>query len=426
MIKRAIVLAVLALTVPVRSAYALPPALVVLSSLVVTEESAVALTAASTLITRAAPYLMLAYRDFLGRTHTARLPLSEEYSINELGIDTSGPAIPETVFPGYSTYRIGEFSSPTWAQPGSEEWKAQCSAGAHPSFSAACAAAGGTLLAQTTCVDSATWNLLSFTACGSGEVVCPPGYSMSGSQCYLSDRRQVKTDGQIDYGRYGTTYNLMPENATDIYRGHAPGVRAADGALALSGVTESYGRVHIEVVPTEDGYTKVIRYENPNPYSEAPKVKRTIVIIQPDSTVESVEESIVPGVLVQEQVDTSAMGNTSRVGINPNPASALYPWISPNLHSAVTAPEVSNNPDPDSVPDPDPFPDPEPNPDPDSSGKIEFPSDYAREPTLQDIRNQLNASVALDDPGIPEVMPDFGDAFNDLLGWSLPAHYSVC
>lgn len=233
-------------------------------------------------------------------------------------------------------------------------------------------------------------------------VTCPPGYSSSGSSCVLSNPRQATPDKNCDLKFSASKYMYYndadcPSGPTIDHSKAVPGLRS-DGDVAFVAGKDSQGNpVLAKVLNQRDPQTgavtqRVLQYFR----QSGANVETTTVTMNPQAVVQSVSTSTSPGQLTSPSTSPSA---------------------STTPDNATTTPQAQTDPTKQPI--------------------LQFPDDYAREPTTQAIKSgveqlhrDLTDTTTLDDPAIPgsQEFTDsfFKDAFTGLKGWQLPAHSSQC
>lgn len=220
---------------------------------------------------------------------------------------------------------------------------------------------------------------------------CPAGYVLNGSSCDLVDARAAVADKNTDYARSGTT--LSPASANDADAGTNPvkGVVSASG-YEVAGTNAQGQPLQVVITPLASGGSQIkITNQGADLAGNTVATAKTITI---DSS---------------GQVQSVSQAQTS---------TALS--IDPATQTATTSAtgSTANNP---------------------TVSTVQFPSDYARTgeaasaantitPKLDTLHHDLSDTAPVSDPLEPTAaeMPGWGDAFNNLLGWSLPGHVSNC
>lgn len=229
---------------------------------------------------------------------------------------------------------------------------------------------------------------------------CGSGYTLTSGVCTLTDARQAVSDGKVDYARGGTTLSALPDVDTTSYPLQLATTGAANDTLVMSGQSGSGGPVTVKVQALSSGGSLLTVDTQKTDANGVTYVNHAITQINADGVV------------------TGATSSAESGQLSYNAESGVYDVLT----SGAANPAV------------DP---------------ITFPDDYARAgeagsaaaqvvSKLNDvhadtsaIKDALTSTGALPaDPTIPT--PDdfnsnwFGDTFNGLKGWSLPAHSSVC
>lgn len=225
---------------------------------------------------------------------------------------------------------------------------------------------------------------------------CPNGYGYASNQCTLSDARAVTPDQKIDYKRENG--QLVSASALDVDKAAAPVHGNQNGVVSWAGKT-IYGE------PTQSIHTV-----NPNGSSQIyTQIQRS------DGTLETQRLTFSPSGQV---VEFATSQTAASLNLNPDTGTATVVAPAPILNPDGT---VNTSVQPSTQP----------------QQTIQFPNDYNRESTQQDIatktasiRDKLTDSQTIDDPVIPVStgMDDsfFKDTFTNLLAWQLPAHPSQC
>lgn len=288
-------------------------------------------------------------------------------------------------------------------------WSASPNA-AMQSYFAAGGCGSGYSCAITSCTSTSCQFTKTWTATGqvynftSGIVTrtggCPPGYTLSGSTCNVTNPRLVTDDRTCDIlfstGQFATANDMNCGSSVDGTK-IAPMFR--DGKVLAYGKNSSGQPLLFEVVPqtqSQQAWRMVMREQVQT--ATQTQVKTTELQIDPQtSTITSASTRTEPGSL--------ASPSASTVPTSTDPQT--QPTTSENT------PTVQTRTGEQVIPE------------------FQFPSDYAREPTVQQIKDALTQqSTPATDPesrtGTEIGDQFFKNTFDTLKGWSLPGHSSQC
>lgn len=226
---------------------------------------------------------------------------------------------------------------------------------------------------------------------GPSVVTCPAGTTQSGSDCIVTNPREVSADSACDYSRSGTALGMIsdPECASSgTFLETLCGLPGTTCQGVKFNRTNSNGQPEVvTVTPTASGGSDIV-VQTQRQSGSTPVIDSTTISVNGSGTV------------------TGVTGGTQTGNISANPDGSLAVNGTGN---SVTPTDVS------------------------------FPSDYATtgeaqdaidsiSPTLQSISDSLTVSGSVADPVEPSAndMPGWGNTFSGLTGWQLPAHGSSC
>lgn len=253
----------------------------------------------------------------------------------------------------------------------------------------------GTLI-EGRCYDPAEYGG-GVTPTQSVSVVCPAGYTLDGSTCNLVNSRQVSNDKTCDIllssGQFATADDMNCPATVDGTK-LSPMIR--DGKAIAYGMNSSGQPLMWEVTPGAQTYV-LRQYEQQQTSTQTVVKTTTVTLDAATSTVTSVSTDLSPGSLASPSA--SSVPTSTDPQTQPT-TSANTPTVQTQLGAQV-------------IPE------------------FQFPSDYAREPTVQQIRDALTRqSEAPVDPGArtsSEIGEQFfKNTFDNLKGWTLPGHSSQC
>lgn len=225
---------------------------------------------------------------------------------------------------------------------------------------------------------------------------CPDGYTNSGGTCTLTNARRATDDKTCDIllssGQFATA-NDMNCPATADGTKLTPLIR--DGKTIAYGKNSNGDPIMWEVTPSATKYT-LKQYVQTQTATQTQVQTTTVEVDAATSEITSVSTNTSPGSL--------ASPSSGSVPTSTDPQT--QPTTSENTPTVQTQ-------DGQVIPE------------------FQFPSDYAREPTVQQIRDALTQeSTPADDP-TPKTDSEIGDqffktTFDTLKGWTLPGHSSQC
>lgn len=219
---------------------------------------------------------------------------------------------------------------------------------------------------------------------------CPSGYLANASDCLLVEARQAVSDHTRDYSR--PTPTTLEPITLDVDNAGTVLTQTAAGSYVLAGLEISGKPTKIEITPLESGGS-IVSYSTQTTSGMFTTVENVQAKIAPDGKIVSVSGTQAQGNI---ELDTG----TPQTGATVNTGAAIAP------SQPVT---------------------------------VSFPNDYAKQgeaetaaqgvkTKLDTIHNDLSAQTQVADPLVPVAgdMPTWGDTFDGLLGWNIPAHAGVC
>lgn len=230
---------------------------------------------------------------------------------------------------------------------------------------------------------------------------CPAGYQASGNECILVDSRASVSDGNVDYKREGDNFTLAsaadPDNALmDIHK------RIPGAANNVQFVGQENGKPTIISVKAMPGGGTVV---SKTVETQPGVVQQFHIAYDADGMQISAQQ-----VQVSAQIAVDPVTKTATLV---SPQTALQPDGSATTFAPNTTPASSNTPIPE----------------------IKFPTDYARDASVQTQTQKIQAqtdkltnSEEVPDPTVPSVddFKPFDGTFDNLTGWQLPNHNSQC
>ncbi len=135
---------------------------------------------------------------------------------------------------------------------------------------------------------------------------CPPGYTLSGGNCGLTDARAAVPDNKVDYPRTGNTLSepATTDADTSIHITNESIGRMVNGTYQRSGKSPSGNPAHLEVRPTSDGGSRIVYTE-----SQDNTVKQTTAVVGSDGTVKEVYRNTGSGtVYISPSTGTATVG----------------------------------------------------------------------------------------------------------------------
>lgn len=223
---------------------------------------------------------------------------------------------------------------------------------------------------------------------------CPSGYTLNGSQCILDDARAVTPDKKFDYSRSNNQF--APASANDQDASTTPKHANTNGNVAVAGTSGMGESTQTIVKPLSNGGTQVITQIQ----RQSGALEQQVLSFSPDGQVIGFQ---VTESAAQLQVDPQT--GTATVA---SPQPIMNPDGTTNTSILTQTPTSTST----------------------ATQAIQFPNDYNRESTQQDIRDKLANSQDVADPVQPSDSQFndsfFKDTFAGLLAWQLPAHTSEC
>lgn len=225
---------------------------------------------------------------------------------------------------------------------------------------------------------------------------CPDGYSNSGGTCTLSNARRATDDKTCDIllssGQFATADDMNCPATVDGTK-LAPMIR--DGKTIAYGRNSNGDPIMWEVTPGTSKYT--------------------------------LKQSVQTSTATQTQVQTTTVevdavtSEITSVSTNTSPGSLASPSASsvPTSTDPQTQPTTSENTPTVQTQDGQVIP------------EFKFPDDYAREPTVKEIRDALTQQSTPPADPTAKTESEIGDqffktTFDSLKGWTLPGHSSQC
>ena len=312
--------------------------------------------------------------------------VGDHYDVIRVPLTESSPVPSPVAPPTASSQPVLKFSYP--------------SSGWFESRQAACADVGGTYTDFTTkctapCSHFYTSGCdvsdpnVSVSASSSYFSQCPSGYVASGSSCVLQDARAAAPDRACDLGRSGSALAMISDpdcagSGTAIAEiCNSPGITCTGTELQFTSTNAQGQPRQVVVTPSIDGGSVITTHQQR--------------VSSGTTVVDSTQVQVSPSGVVQSVSGGSTTGTVSMDGAPPQVGQAVLPT------------------------------------------DVTFPSDYARtgeaqdainsiSPTVQQIADSLTATQPVSDPVDPSLdpLPNFGNTFDGLTGWNLPAHSSSC
>ena len=238
-------------------------------------------------------------------------------------------------------------------------------------------------------------NIVGTSSASAPILSCPSGYTVSGSNCVLSNAFAVTQDNTQTFTRSGNSYSPITGDQIGLLSGGQATTSVSNDTINFSSVSST-------------GHDQ-----------------NTIVIANSNGTTMSVQTMLVDQAGTNYiQTNTLQYDTTGTVtsATQNNTAGSLQPSATnPAVLVPVAAPAGSLA--PQTVP----------------TGTITFPNDYARTgeaqtaantlaTKLDTLHNDLSTTTTVADPleVDPTTMPSFGTTFDNLKAWNLPAHVSTC
>jgi len=220
-------------------------------------------------------------------------------------------------------------------------------------------------------------------------IICPAGYSDSGGVCVLYDARAVSPDKACDLQRSGSALSMISDpdcagSGTAIAEiCNSPGISCTGTELQFTSTNAQGQPRQVVVTPSIDGGSVISTHQQR--------------VSSGSTVVDSTQVQVSPSGVVQTISGGTTIGNVQLDGSPPQVGQAVLPT------------------------------------------DFTFPSDYARtgeaqdainsiSPNVRQISDSLTLSQTVPDPADPTStpLPNFGNTFDGLTGWNLPAHSSSC
>lgn len=334
-------------------------------------------------------YIAIDYLTTDSQPHTIRIPTTTD-PLKQVPAPVGAPSTATSSLAYW--YRIGNSSQPQYSTP-----QLACAAyhGTYNSYFGRCDSvpqADCTTAGYTGCLSSNNLQI------GAGNtVVCPPGYTASGSVCNLTNSRQVIPDKACDLTRSGGSVLAMvsdPDCAAAGINEWMPIV--CDGVTTIcSGSGFKDGKwVGYKFTPRVDGGTTIETQKQVESGGQS-QIQTNKIEVSPAGKVEATSGQVQAG---------SAPAQTGVAPVTPT-VQGTTPLVQPQGTTQI----------------------------------ITFPNDYARtgeaasastgtQTRLDTLHNDLSSTTSVADPIVPVAgdMPSWGSTFTNLLSFQLPAHTSTC
>ena len=223
-----------------------------------------------------------------------------------------------------------------------------------------------------------------------GTFTCPVGYAPVSGVCQMVDFRQAVADGNCDVQRSGNTYSYYSGDKDCDVNGAIKGAITTGGAaMTVAGVDSFNNPVSTTVTPNADGSTTFSQTVQTQDSQGNTTITTKNLTINSNGSPSTVNQITQPGAMTINTTNQTATTTTAPGG-------------------AVSAPTIN------------------------------FPNDYAKEPTQQENKSLLTSidkSLKDTDKDPPKDVtpsqranaePYFTNAFSGLKAWSFPSHTSTC